>query len=104
VPTTKVETTTQATTTTAKPTTTTTLRHTEPTTASPAAQAPATQTPAPTVTEKATPTDNDITVYIGKTGNKYHTSRCRTLKNGGTAISLSNAKAQGRTACSICGG
>lgn len=44
------------------------------------------------------------TVYIGKTGTKYHKKSCSTLKGKGTAISLSEAKAQGRTACKRCGG
>ena len=39
------------------------------------------------------------TVYIGKTGSKYHRQTCRTLKGNGSAISLSDAKSQGRTAC-----
>ena len=42
------------------------------------------------------------TVYIGKTGSKYHRQTCRTLKGNGSAISLSDAKSQGRTACKIC--
>lgn len=42
------------------------------------------------------------TVYIGKTGSKYHRQNCRTLKGNGSAISLSDAKSQGRTACKIC--
>ena len=39
------------------------------------------------------------TVYIGKTGSKYHRQTCRTLKGNGSAISLSDSKSQGRTAC-----
>ena len=42
------------------------------------------------------------TVYIGKTGTKYHRQGCRTLKGNGSPISLSEAKAQGREACKIC--
>lgn len=42
------------------------------------------------------------TVYVGKTGNKYHRSGCPTLKGKGTAISLSQAIAEGRTACQRC--
>lgn len=42
------------------------------------------------------------TVYVGKTGNKYHYQGCRTLKGGGIPISLDEALAQGRTACKVC--
>ena len=42
------------------------------------------------------------TVYIGKTGTKYHRQGCRTLKGNGSPISLSEAKAQGREACKVC--
>ena len=46
--------------------------------------------------------DEDETVYIGKTGSKYHYKNCRTLKGGGHAISLSKAKQQGYTPCKVC--
>lgn len=42
------------------------------------------------------------TVYVGKTGNKYHYQGCRTLKGGGIPISLDEALAQGRAACKVC--
>jgi hypothetical protein len=42
------------------------------------------------------------TVYIGKTGNRYHIQSCRTLKGKGIAVTLSEAQAQGRTACGVC--
>lgn len=41
------------------------------------------------------------TVYVTKTGSKYHRSGCSYLKSK-IAISLSNARAQGYTACSRC--
>lgn len=41
-------------------------------------------------------------VYITKTGEKYHTSTCRYLWNSKIKISLSSAKEQGYTACSVC--
>lgn len=47
-------------------------------------------------------TTTGSTVYIGATGTKYHKQDCQSLKGKGTAISLSDAKAQGRTACGIC--
>jgi len=42
------------------------------------------------------------TVYITKTGAKYHSSGCRYLSKSCISISLSNAKSQGYTACSVC--
>lgn len=43
-----------------------------------------------------------VTVYITRTGEKYHRSGCRYLSNSKIPISLSNAKASGYTACSVC--
>ncbi len=64
-----------------------------------------TQAPAPVVRETPPPIENnDIIVYIGETGNKYHKASCRTLKGNGSPITLTEAQAQGRTACKICGG
>lgn len=42
------------------------------------------------------------TVYVGKTGNKYHRKSCSTLKGKGRAISLEDAKAAGRQPCKRC--
>lgn len=42
------------------------------------------------------------TVYIGNTGKKYHYQNCPTLKGNGRAISLDEARSQGRTACKVC--
>lgn len=50
-----------------------------------------------TVSEK-----QDVTVYITNTGSKYHKSGCQYLKESKIAISLSDAKARGYTACSKC--
>jgi len=46
--------------------------------------------------------DNSVTVYVTNTGSKYHRSGCRYLSQSKIAISLSQAKAQGYTACSVC--
>ncbi|MCX7614888.1 MAG: nuclease (SNase), partial [Clostridiales bacterium] len=43
-----------------------------------------------------------ITVYITKTGHKYHRSGCRYLSRSKIAISLKDAKAEGYGACSVC--
>lgn len=44
----------------------------------------------------------ETTVYITATGSKYHRSGCRYLRQSKYSISLSNAKAQGYTPCSVC--
>lgn len=46
--------------------------------------------------------DNENYVYIGKTGSKYHKESCSTLKGNGSAVTLDEAIAQGRTACKRC--
>lgn len=46
--------------------------------------------------------DNENYVYIGKTGSKYHKKSCSTLKGSGSAVTLDEAIAQGRTACKRC--
>lgn len=45
----------------------------------------------------------DITVYITKTGSKYHREGCRYLTKSCIPISLEDAKARGYTPCSVCG-
>ena len=42
------------------------------------------------------------TVYITKTGEKYHRSGCRYLSSSKIAITLATAKARGYTPCSVC--
>jgi hypothetical protein len=42
------------------------------------------------------------TVYIGRSGTKYHRANCRTLRNGSTAIGMNIARSRGYTACKIC--
>ena len=42
------------------------------------------------------------TVYITKTGNKYHEAGCRYLRKSKIAISKSKAISQGYEACSVC--
>ena len=48
------------------------------------------------------PPSESYTVYITKTGTKYHTSTCSYLKNSKISISKDSAIAQGYTACSRC--
>jgi micrococcal nuclease len=44
----------------------------------------------------------DVTIYVTRTGSKYHQAGCRYLSQSAIAISLSKAKAQGYTPCSVC--
>ena len=44
------------------------------------------------------------TVYITRTGKKYHGPNCSYLRRSKIPISLKEARAQGYTACSRCGG
>jgi len=42
------------------------------------------------------------TVYITKTGKKYHSENCRHLSKSSYSINLADAKAKGFDACSVC--
>ena len=42
------------------------------------------------------------TVYVTKTGEKYHKSNCHYLKYSKNAIKLDKAKSLGYTACKVC--
>jgi hypothetical protein len=42
------------------------------------------------------------TVYVTKTGKKYHTANCRYLSKSKIPMSLKDAKASGYTPCSVC--
>jgi len=44
----------------------------------------------------------DITVYVTKTGKKYHVKECNLLKESKIAITLSEAKARGYEPCKSC--
>ena len=56
------------------------------------------QAPAPQRQEQT----KEQTVYITKTGKKYHRDGCRYLSHSKIPISLKDAKANGYTACSVC--
>lgn len=61
--------------------------------------APPPPTPAPTpVPEQKV----EVTVYITKTGEKYHRAGCQYLRKSQIPISLDDAQAMGYTACSRC--
>jgi hypothetical protein len=69
--------------------------------AQPAQQPAAAQKQAPAVAPATAPA-GDVTVYITASGKKYHTGSCKYLSKSKIAISLSAAKAQGYTPCSVC--
>jgi hypothetical protein len=43
-----------------------------------------------------------LTVYVTRTGKKYHRDGCRYVAASKSAISLKDAKAKGYTACKVC--
>lgn len=49
-----------------------------------------------------TPTKQDVTVYITKTGKKYHQDGCRYLSKSKIPISLSDAESEGYGPCNVC--
>lgn len=46
--------------------------------------------------------DESTTVYITKSGKKYHRSSCSSLRNSKIPISLEDAQNKGYTACKNC--
>lgn len=55
-----------------------------------------------TTTTQTTTSGGDITVYITRTGEKYHRDGCRYLSKSKIPISLAEAKARGYEPCSVC--
>ena len=53
-------------------------------------------------TVQEAPTSTSYTVYITKTGEKYHRDGCRYLKKSQIAIDKNDAVARGYTPCSVC--
>lgn len=56
------------------------------------------QQPAPRRAEQP----KEQTVYITRTGKKYHRARCRYLAKSKFPMALSEAKEQGYTPCKVC--
>lgn len=48
--------------------------------------------------------DLNRTVYITRTGKRYHGPNCRYLRSSKIPIKLKDALANGYTACHVCGG
>lgn len=55
-------------------------------------------------TEEKPTTSEDKTVYITKTGSKYHSSGCRHLSKSKIPINRNDAISRGYSACKVCGG
>jgi hypothetical protein len=49
-----------------------------------------------------TPVTGQETVYVTKSGKKYHTATCNFVKNGKTPMKLADAVKAGYTPCSVC--
>ena len=59
--------------------------------------------PIPAQQDKAAQQDQQTqTVYVTRTGKKYHRDECRYLALSKIPISLKDAKARGYTACKVC--
>jgi len=44
----------------------------------------------------------EVTVYVTRTGKKYHVDGCRYLRQSRIPVALKDAKAQGYTPCAVC--
>ena len=55
----------------------------------------------PGVVKPKTPAQEEVTVFVTRTGRKYHRAGCRYLRRSSTAIKLSDAKAR-YGPCSVC--
>src|SRR5712692_519380 len=60
--------------------------------------------PVPATAQKGSKNDENRTVYITRTGKKYHGPNCSYLRQSKIPISLKEARKRGYTACSRCGG
>jgi micrococcal nuclease len=58
--------------------------------------------PAQQPTAQQQPQTKEQTVYITKSGKKYHRATCRYLSRSKIPTTLKDAKANGYTACSVC--
>ena len=57
---------------------------------------------APLTTIKPKPDADDVTVHVTRTGRRYHTAGCSSLRKSKIPMRLKNAKAKGYTPCSRC--
>jgi hypothetical protein len=64
--------------------------------------APVAPAVAQTPTNQQQQQTKEQTVYITRTGKKYHTANCRYLSHSKIPVSLKDAQANGYTRCSVC--
>jgi len=58
---------------------------------------------APAAKDPVSPSKPDqVTVYVTRTGEKYHRAGCRYLSRSMIPMTLETAKARGYTPCSVC--
>ena len=60
--------------------------------------------PVPTSVVAVQSDNQNRTVYITRTGKRYHGPNCRYLRQSKIPIKLKDALAEGYTACHVCGG
>ena len=58
--------------------------------------------PAQQPTPQQQPQTKEQTVYVTRTGKKYHRANCRYLSQSKIASTLKDARARGYSACSVC--
>ncbi len=56
----------------------------------------------PQYTPPQRPQEQQVTVYITRTGKKYHRGGCRYLRKSKTPVALQDARRRGLTPCSVC--
>lgn len=56
----------------------------------------------PQATSQQSDQKKEVTVYVTRTGKKYHRDGCRYLAQSKFPISLKDAQAKGYTACKVC--
>ncbi len=61
----------------------------------------ATAVPEPQSAPQQTDQKKDVTVYVTRTGKKYHRAGCSALRSSSIPISLKDAKAKGYTALQV---
>lgn len=77
----------------------------KPAVLSAAAKIPAATPPSSTsktATQARSQDNGDVTVYVTRTGTKYHRAGCRSLAKSSIPMALKDAVAKGYTPCSIC--
>ena len=56
----------------------------------------------PQATTQQSDQKKDVTVYVTRTGKRYHLAGCKSLSKSNIPMSVKDAKARGYTPCRIC--